>query len=352
MSVPPIRPIEWLEDRVRIIDQTRLPEAEVYVDLRTAREVADAIKTMKLRGAPLIGVAAAMGVAIESRSLISVGWNKFELKVERAIELLRATRPTATNLFWALDRMNMALGKGSIQTSPGACSDSLVAEALRIYDEDLTTGIEMGRAGESLIDDGCSILTHCNAGALATSGFGTALAPVYAAASKGRKFRVFADETRPLLQGARLTAWELSRAGIDVTVICDGTAHSMISRGKVNLILVGADRITRSGDAANKIGTYGVAVSAERSGVPFYVVAPVSTIDFDIDKGEDIPIEERSQSEITHICGTRIVPSEVTAFNPAFDVTPAELVSGFVTEMGLITPPYRKNIASLRPEKA
>jgi methylthioribose-1-phosphate isomerase len=231
--------------------------------------------------------------------------------------------------------------------SGSGLADALEAEAVRIYEEDLETGRRIARAGAPLIEDGSSVLTHCNAGGLATSGFGTALAPVYAAHQEGRRFKVFADETRPLLQGARLTAWELHRAGIDVTVICDSAGHILVNTGRVGLVLVGADRITLSGDFANKVGTSGVARSAAAAGVPFYVAAPVSTIDFDLETGADIPIEERDPREVTEIGARRITPDGVPAYNPAFDVTPAELVTGFITERGVVRPPFRQNLAAL-----
>jgi methylthioribose-1-phosphate isomerase len=344
---PPVKPIEWLDGKVRIIDQRLLPARESRPELKTAAEVAEAIKTLAVRGAPLIGVAAAMGVAVESRRVVGREWREFEASVRRAVDVLGRTRPTASNLFWALKRMEGVLEDPAHGRSPEACSKALVSEALGIYEEDLAMGAEIGRVGADLVEDGFSVLTHCNAGGLATSGFGTALAPVYAAFKKGVRLKVYADETRPLLQGARLTAWELERAGIDVTVICDSAAHIMLARGKIDLVLVGADRITLSGDFANKIGTRGVAISAHAAGVPFYVAAPTSTIDFDLKKGEEIPIEERAPSEVTHIGEVEITPHGVAAYNPAFDVTPAEYVSGFVTERGLIRPPYPDNLARI-----
>jgi methylthioribose-1-phosphate isomerase len=306
---------------------------------------------MALRGAPLIGIAAAMGVAAESRRWAASAWDTYRSSVEKAIEVLQATRPTASNLFWALDRMRKVLAEHA-GGSPAKCSDAVVQEALGIYQEDLSMGLGMAEAGVDLIRQDCTVLTHCNAGALATSGFGTALAPLYLARTRGIGFKVYADETRPLLQGARLTAWELAKAGIDVTVICDSASHLLFSRGQIDLVLVGSDRITASGDFANKIGTYGVALSAHAHQVPFYVVAPTSTIDFGLHRGEDIPIEERDASEVTQISGVRITPSGVSAFNPAFDVTPARLVTGIITEKGMIRPPLAENLARIRPEAA
>jgi methylthioribose-1-phosphate isomerase len=290
-----------------------------------------------------------MGVAVEARNWTSSGWDEFEARVNAAINLLAATRPTASNLFWALDRLRKVLAAHKPGGSPEAASSALAIDAVSIYEEDLETGFRMGEIGVDLIGEGSTLLTHCNAGALATSGFGTALAPMYVAHSRNIKFKVYADETRPLLQGARLTAWELERSGIDVTVICDSACHLLMSRGAIDLVFVGADRITRSGDFANKIGTYGVALSARAAGVPFYVVAPRSTIDYSLERGEDIPIEERSPAEVTDIGSAKITPPGVRAYNPAFDVTPASLVSGIITEKGLIRPPYAENIARIRP---
>jgi methylthioribose-1-phosphate isomerase len=346
---PPVKPIEWLGDRIRIIDQRCLPATECHLELSDAGAVAEAIREMALRGAPLIGIAAAMGMAVESRRWVSSSLPEFTMRMENATELLRSTRPTASNLFWALERMRRVLGDLTPESSPGECSESLVREAIAIYEEDLATGLEMGRIGADLINPGSTVLTHCNAGGLATSGYGTALAPVYVATHRGISFRVYADETRPLLQGARLTAWELARAGVDVTVICDSACHLLFSRGRIDMALVGADRITVSGDFANKVGTLGVARSAAAAGVPFYVVAPTSTIDFDLEGGESIPIEERDPSEVTDLCGKRTVPEGVRAYNPAFDVTPSELVSGFITERGLVGPPFAPNLARLAP---
>jgi methylthioribose-1-phosphate isomerase len=288
-----------------------------------------------------------MGVAVEARRWISSGWEEFEARVSGAIEMLAATRPTASNLFWALERSKKVLAREKPGGSPEKAASALSADAVAIYEEDLETGLRMGRIGVDLIKEGSTLLTHCNAGGLATSGFGTALAPMYVARERGIKFRVYADETRPLLQGARLTAWELERAGIDVTVICESASHLLMSRGAIDLVFVGSDRITVSGDFANKIGTYGVALSARAAGVPFYVVAPVSTIDFGLEKGKDIPIEERNPAEVTDICGAKVTPEGVPAYNPAFDVTPADLVSGIITEKGLIRPPYPENLSKI-----
>jgi len=347
MVEPPVKPIEWLGDRIRILDQRELPGRETWLDLKNAEETAWAIKCMALRGATLIGIAAAMGVALESRRWLASPWDEFRRHVAESAKTIGATRPTACNLFWALERMTTVLDAGA---GSGArdCSDSLVREARAIYDDDLETGRRMGEIGADLIKDGMTLLTHCNAGGLATSGYGTALAPMYVARERRTGFKVIADETRPLFQGARLTAWELSRAGIDVTVICDAACHFLMARGRVNLVFVGSDRITLGGDFANKIGTYGVALSAKAAGVPFYVVAPTSTIDFKLERGADIPIEERDPSEVTVINGKRIAPEGVGALNPAFDVTPHELVTGIITEQGLITRPLREGLMRLK----
>jgi methylthioribose-1-phosphate isomerase len=340
MHEPPVRPIEWMDGWVRIIDQRALPRSEVHLELRELEEFAVAIRTLAVRGAPLIGIAAAMGVAVEARKWAGSSWDSFETKVTFAINELNKTRPTAVNLFWALGRMRDLLTAGRDGRSPEGTSRELEEEAKRIYEEDLDMGYRIGEVGADLIEDGHTVLTHCNAGGLATSGFGTAIAPVYVAHSRGLGIKVMADETRPLLQGARLTAWELKHAGIDVTVLCDSAAHLMMARGRVDIVFVGADRISANGDFANKIGTYGVALSAKANGVPFYVAAPSSTIDFGLASGDLIPIEERDEAEVTTIAGTRVVPEGVRAANPAFDVTPAGLVTGIITEKGLFKPPF------------
>jgi methylthioribose-1-phosphate isomerase len=348
MLKPPVVPIQWLDEKVSVIDQRELPSREVHLDIIRADQMADAIRTLAVRGAPLIGVAAAMGVAIEARAACGLAWDEFARRVRDAVSLLGSTRPTASNLFWALKRMSGVIA-GQTGRDPRAASQALAAEALRIFEEDLETGRRMGEIGADLVKDGMTLLTHCNAGGLATAGYGTALAPMYVAKQRGIRFNVFADETRPLLQGARLTAWELQRAGVDVTVVCDSAAHSLLARGKVNLVFVGSDRITLSGDFANKIGTYGVALSANAAGVPFYVVAPVSTIDFGLERGEDIPIEERDPGEVTDLAGVRLAPQGVAALNPAFDVTPHHLVTGIITERGLVTPPFGPALEARRP---
>ncbi|HZS60190.1 MAG TPA: S-methyl-5-thioribose-1-phosphate isomerase [Gemmatimonadaceae bacterium] len=321
----PIAAVQWAPGcrAVRIIDQRLLPGQYVERDLATIDEICDAIRTLAVRGAPAIGVAGALGLA----ALLSHDISHAAEYAKR----IRSARPTAVNLAWAIDRVMAAIQSLADADVASVARD----EATAILEEDRAMCRRIGEAGAALIPDGARILTHCNAGALATSGIGTALAPVYMAAEHGRRVEVFADETRPLMQGARLTAWELSRAGIPVTVIPDSAAASLLRSGKIDLVLVGADRIAANGDAANKIGTYSVAIAAKRHGVPFYVVAPTSTFDPMTGSGEAIPIEERGRDELTN------VPAGASVFNPAFDVTPAELITAFVSDRGVHHPPYR-----------
>lgn len=324
--------VAWTSsDALRILDQTRLPAEEVYLELDRLEEVAEAIRMLRVRGAPAIGVAAAMGLVAALRSLRDGARDRFLTACTEARDCLAATRPTAVNLFWALDRMDRV----ARQTAGDAATiwERLRQEADTIWREDQAMCRQIGEAGAPLVPDGGAVLTHCNAGALATGGMGTALAPLYIAHERGRTVKVFTGETRPLGQGARLTAWELTRAGIDCTVVVDGVAATLLKRGMVDVVFVGADRIARNGDAANKIGTYGVAVLARHHGVPFYVLAPSSTIDASIASGDEIPIEERSADEVPH-------PAAAGVFNPAFDVTPAHLINGWVTEAGIVQPPF------------
>jgi methylthioribose-1-phosphate isomerase len=330
MPVP--RPIDWTPRRtVRILDQTLLPDTERYLDLDTVDAVAEAISTLRVRGAPLIGIAAAMGLTLVARE----GPATLEA-VCAASRTLGATRPTAVNLRWALERMERRAADAA------AAGDDLIpalrAEATAIWDEDRAMCERIGRFGAELIGGDALVLTHCNAGALATGGIGTALAPVYTLHDAGRRVAVVADETRPLLQGSRLTAWELSRAGVPVTVIADGMAASRLRRGDVTCVIVGADRIAANGDVANKIGTYGVALAARAHGVPFYVAAPSSTVDPATLDGARIPIEERGASEVAGWRGHRAAPAEAQVWNPAFDVTPAELVTAIITDRGVFAP--------------
>jgi methylthioribose-1-phosphate isomerase len=332
-----MKSIEWIDGSVRLIDQTKLPLEEFYVDTRDYRVVADAIRTLKIRGAPAIGIAAAYGVALAALESAGSSMELFLQDVGRADEELASTRPTAVNLFRALDRMRLILGKAD---SPGRAKSLLVEEAVRIHREDETMCRLIGEHGASIVPDPAIIITHCNTGALATGGSGTAQCIITTARSLGKSIRVYADETRPALQGARLTAWELMREGIDVTLITDGTAASVMSRTHVDLVVVGADRIAANGDAANKIGTYALAVAAQYHGIPFYVAAPTTTIDPELDSGKLIPIEERSAEEVVEGFGKRTAPPGVRVYAPAFDVTPASLIAGIVTETGIHSPPF------------
>jgi methylthioribose-1-phosphate isomerase len=336
--------IAWGGEEVIILDQTKLPAEETYLHCRDHREVAEAIRKLSVRGAPAIGVAAGMGLALGA-GLLEDGMPRpeFKEKLEEISRDLAATRPTAVNLFWALDRM-AGIYKGHPGSSVPEIKAALVAEALKIQEEDRSANVAMGKHGAPFIKAGDRVLTHCNAGALATAAHGTALGVIRTAREEGRDFEVLADETRPLLQGARLTAWELARDGIPVRVITDSMAASMMSRGLVDLVIVGADRIAANGDVANKIGTYGLAVLSEAHGLPFYVAAPSSTFDLSLSDGRLIPIEEREEEEVTVIGGRRLVPTGVPAANPAFDVTPARLVTAMITEKGVIYPPYDVNI--------
>lgn len=334
------RTIEWIGDtggHLRLLDQTLLPTQLAFRDCRTVEEVWEAIRTLRVRGAPAIGVAAAFGVVVGAQA------NADFAKMKEAAHYLRTSRPTAVNLFWALERME----RHGEKTWPSRdWLRGLLDEARRIQDEDAAMCRAIGQNGASLIQPGQGVLTHCNAGSLATAEYGTALAVLYTAAKQGKQFHVFADETRPLLQGARLTAWELRQADIDVTLICDSMAAQVMREGKVQLVIVGADRIAANGDTANKIGTYGVAVLAKAHGIPFYVAAPSSTFDLSIKTGKDIPIEQRDAREITHLLETPIAPHGVRVYNPAFDVTPAELIAGIITERGVIQPVNERAIAA------
>jgi methylthioribose-1-phosphate isomerase len=340
--------IEWQDDAVVMVDQRKLPAREVYVRCRTAAEVARAIKTMVIRGAPAIGVAAAMGLALGMRRSRATGTRQFAAEFQKTAELLGGTRPTAVNLFWAIERMKACFARtahagGSVNEIRAA----LVAEATAIHDEDVASCRAIGAHGAAVLPRDARVLTHCNAGALATAGYGTALGVIRAAAEAGRLAMVFADETRPFLQGARLTAWELVREGIPTTVITDSMAGSLMRQGRVDVVVVGADRIAANGDFANKIGTYPVAVLAREHGVPFYVAAPWSTIDLATPDGSRIPIEERSAREVTHVGATLIAPEQARIYNPAFDVTPAALVTGIITERGIHRPPYQESLGGV-----
>ncbi|MEJ2201649.1 MAG: S-methyl-5-thioribose-1-phosphate isomerase [Desulfuromonadaceae bacterium] len=340
------KPIEYKDGVCRMIDQRRLPTEEIWIDYFDYQGVADAIRTMVVRGAPAIGVAAAFGAYFGARDIDSDDFDTFFSRFEQVCDTLAATRPTAVNLFWALNRMkNFALASRSYPVSD--LKIVLEYEAMAIADEDVRSNLAMGRHGEPLIPQGARILTHCNAGALATGGYGTALGVIRAAQAAGKQISVLADETRPFLQGARLTAWELQRDNIPVTLICDNMAGYLMSKGEIDCVIVGADRIAANGDTANKIGTYTVAVLAREHGLPFYVAAPLSTIDMDLSDGSQIPIEERDAREVTH-CGDRqIAPDGVAVRNPSFDVTPARLISAIITERGVAKPDYEQGLAAL-----
>jgi methylthioribose-1-phosphate isomerase len=334
------RTLEWIggpDGFLRLLDQTRLPGEVVYKDCHTVEEVWEAIRSLRVRGAPAIGVAAAYGVVLGAQAGDAAG----------AVERLRTSRPTAVNLFWALDRMMLV-----IDLRPAHPVAALLSEAVKIDQEDQAICVLLGTHGAALVPDGGSVLTHCNAGGLATAGRGTALAVLTEAHDRGKRFRVFVDETRPLLQGARLTAWELHLHGIDVTLICDNMAARVMREGKIRMVVVGADRIAANGDTANKIGTYGVALLAKAHGIPFYVVAPSTTFDLSLPSGDSIPIEQRDPREITNGFGTVTAPAGIGVYNPAFDVTPAELIMGIVTERGVIRPVEEENIRRTLAEPA
>lgn len=340
--------IEWRDDAVVMVDQRKLPAEENYVSCRTAAGVARAIKTMVIRGAPAIGVAAAMGLALGVKQSKATGTQKLAADFYKLCELMAATRPTAVNLFWAIERMKQSFAAGvTAGESVDQLKARLVAEAAAIHDEDVASCRAIGAFGASVVPDQARILTHCNAGALATAGYGTALGVIRGAIEAGKTVAVFADETRPFLQGARLTAWELVKDGIDTTVITESMAAPLMRDGRIDLVVVGADRIAANGDTANKIGTYTVALVAREHGVPFYVAAPVSTIDLDTPDGRRIPIEERDGREVTHVKTVRLTPEGAKVFNPAFDVTPHALIGGIITERGIARAPYTESLAAI-----
>jgi methylthioribose-1-phosphate isomerase len=336
-----IHTIEWTDAGVVMIDQTRLPNEEVYVTCRTYQEVAHAIKTMVIRGAPAIGVAAAMGVAIGVEKAADI-----QAEFDTICESLRVTRPTAVNLFWAIERMKKLYA--TLRDEPAeAIRAAMIAEAKLVLQQDIAINEAMGRHGAVLVPDGKTVLTHCNAGALATGGYGTALGVIRAAVSAGKNIDVFADETRPFLQGSRLTVWELQHDNIPTTLITDNMAGHFLKSGRIGCVIVGADRIAANGDVANKIGTYSVAVLAKENNVPFYVAAPISTFDLSLESGEQIPIEERAASEVTHYAGALVAPRGTEAKHPAFDVTPHRYVSAIITERGISRPPYLESLRML-----
>jgi methylthioribose-1-phosphate isomerase len=335
-----------------MIDQRKLPAQELYVRCRTAAEVAKAIKTMVIRGAPAIGVAAALGIALGMRRSTATGTQKFATEFYKICDLMAGTRPTAVNLFWAIDRMKQSFAAGvAAGESVEQLKDRLDREADAVHDEDVASCRAMGAFGAEVVPSEARILTHCNAGALATAGYGTALGVIRGAVEAGKQVSVFADETRPFLQGARLTAWELVRDGINTTVITDNMSGALMRQGRVNFVVVGADRIAANGDTANKIGTNSVAVLAREHQIPFYVAAPLSTIDLKTPDGSLIPIEERSSREVTHVGGSQLAPDGAQVWNPAFDVTPHHLIAGIITERGIFRAPYTESLKrAFKPE--
>jgi methylthioribose-1-phosphate isomerase len=346
-----IETLKWTDSGVLFIDQTKLPTEEIWVTCGSYQEVADAIRNMIVRGAPAIGVAAAMGIALGARDLHVTNITEFRNALDRICQVMGETRPTAVNLFWAIRRMQHRFEQISGDSIP-LIKQALVDEALAIYAEDIATNRAMGANGAALMPQAGGVLTHCNAGALATAGYGTALGVIRAAIEAGKKIHVFADETRPFLQGARLTAWELMKDNIPVTLISDNMAGAMMARGKIQAVIVGADRIAANGDTANKIGTYSVAILAKEHGIPMYIAAPFSTVDLETPDGSGIPIEQRAYSEVTHIAGIQIAPTGVLVENPAFDVTPARYIRAIVTERGVATAPFNDSLRKLSEVKS
>jgi methylthioribose-1-phosphate isomerase len=346
-----VKTLEWTTEGVRFIDQTRLPTEEAYVTCRTYEEVATAIRDMIVRGAPAIGVAAAMGVALGVREAKSTNHSDLRQEFREICDTLAATRPTAVNLFWAIQRMRDRFE--SLQSEPiKAIKAALIEEAQQMYLADIAACRTMGRFGAVLMPSSGGVLTHCNAGALATCGYGSALGVIRAAVESGKDIHVFADETRPFLQGSRLTAWELNKDGIPTTVIADNMAGAMMKQGKIKAVVVGADRIAANGDVANKIGTYTVAVLAKEHGIPFYVAAPWSTVDLATPNGDNIPIEQRSSREVTHMAGKQITPDGIRVENPAFDVTPERYIAAIITERGIAQAPYAESLQHLANVRA
>jgi methylthioribose-1-phosphate isomerase len=341
-----IQTLEWTDSGVRFIDQTKLPTEESYVTCKTADQVADVIRDMIVRGAPAIGVAAAMGIALGVKNSKAETTAELKPEFDRVCDVIGKTRPTAVNLFWAIRRMRDKFELLRVRPLP-QLKQALIEEAQRMHAEDIAANQAMGKFGATLMPASGGVLTHCNAGALATCGYGTALGVIRAAVEQGKKIHVYADETRPFLQGSRLTAWELMKDGIPTTVISDNMAGAMMSQGKIGAIVVGADRIAANGDVANKIGTYTVAVLAKEHSIPFYVAAPLSTIDFETMDGSKIPIEQRNSREVTHFAGKQVTPEGVSIENPAFDVTPFKYVTAIVTEKGIARAPYLESLQRL-----
>jgi len=344
-----IQTLEWTDQGVRFIDQTKLPTEEIYVNCTTYQEVADVIRNMVVRGAPAIGVSAAMGIALGVKNSKAENVGDLKRDFDQICDVIGKTRPTAVNLFWAIKRMQQKFETRRVRHIP-QIKQSLIDEAKRMHAEDIAINQAMGKHGAALMPASGGVLTHCNAGALATAGYGTALGVIRAAVEAGKKIQVYADETRPFLQGARLTAWELVKDGIPTTVISENMSGAMMRQGKIGAVIVGADRIAANGDVANKIGTYTVAVLAKEHGIPFYVAAPISTVDLETSDGSKIPIEQRNAAEVTHFAGKLITPEGVSIENPAFDVTPAKYVTAIVTERGIARAPYEESLKELATE--
>ncbi|MFN2530476.1 MAG: S-methyl-5-thioribose-1-phosphate isomerase [Pyrinomonadaceae bacterium] len=344
-----IKTIEWTKDGIRMLDQRLLPTEETYLMLRSYDEVAEAIKKMVVRGAPAIGVSAAMGIALGASQSVGTSVADLEDDFTYICDVMSKTRPTAVNLFWAINRMRRAFERDKAGISDvEELKKKLVGEAQAIFDEDIAANRAIGKFGAELISDGATVLTHCNAGALATAGdYGTALGVIRGARDAGKRVAVIADETRPFLQGLRLTAWELAKDDIPVTVITDNMSGHLMKSGKIDAVVVGADRIAANGDTANKIGTYMVAVLAKEHNIPFYVAAPVTTLDLSLQSGEQIPIEERETTEVTHIRGHQLAPAGVAVENPAFDVTPNSLITAIITNRGIARPPFKESLNKL-----
>jgi len=343
-----VETIEWTEAGVVMIDQTRLPREERYVTCHSYEEVAEAIRSMVIRGAPAIGVAAAMGIAL---GVSQADAGDLAAQFEKICDTLARTRPTAVNLFWAIERMKRVYTESSALPLP-RLRQRLISEAQQIRLEDIAINEAIGRNGAALVPDGKTVLTHCNAGALATAGYGTALGVIRAAVSAGKKIDVFADETRPFLQGSRLTVWELQQDGIPATLITDNMAGHFLKSGRIGCVVVGADRIAGNGDVANKIGTYSLAVLAKENGIPFFVAAPLSTLDLTLESGDQIPIEQRAASEVTHVFGVQVAPDGTAVQNPAFDVTPNRYVTAIITERGVARAPFAESLRRLMADRA
>jgi methylthioribose-1-phosphate isomerase len=345
--------IAFENDQVVMVDQRKLPSSETYVRCKSAIEVAKAIKTMVIRGAPAIGVAAAMGIALGMQRSKATGTRQFAAEFQKTCDLMAGTRPTAVNLFWAIERMKRSFSEGALGgESVEELKSRLRREAATIHDEDVVSCRAIGQFGAALIPDSARVLTHCNAGALATAGYGTALGVIRGAVEAGKRVRVLADETRPFLQGSRLTAWELMKDGIETTVITDNMAGTLMYAHEIDLVVVGADRIAANGDTANKIGTYTVAILAKEHGLPFYVAAPWSTIDLAIPDGSHIPIEERGAREVTHVGSNQVAPDGARVRNPAFDVTPHKYITAIITDRGVFNPPFDKSLIASQPAPA